>query len=351
LSLRAAAALLCLVSAFGACSPSKPAPSPIRAAPALHVTPVSDLVPAAGLTFLVLAKPREIAARADLIPALHELVPEGRFSTFAERNALDLRALDEIAIARYAESTLYVATGRMDATRIEGAFAQHLVLASGRAIDRSGDDLGRIVRVWGESAAGREQLVLLGQAAVALEQGKVAASRAVGPFAEGRLKKASPALRAGVLAQASAILGEAPLRLFMPGPFDAEPKALGGLLAASTAVGVAVRFPPAPAGQTTTPAQVTLALLGGWKDDANAAAERLLAVIETIAESPLARLCGVNRPLVPAKARAGEGAILIDVTVDVLAVTRGLHAAMDAQIDEIMRYGVPHAAAPLTPVP
>ncbi len=347
----ALASLLVAFVAFVAISPLSPlacggSPRPrdvTPKAPPLHLAPVDELVPAAGLSFLVLARPREIAARAELIPAVSELVSEARLTAFANRNGVDVRTIDELAVARYAESTLFVARARFEPARVEAAFTAHLHEVTGRAIDRTGDLEGQIVRTWGEATGGREQLVLLGNDAVALEQGKLGGVRVVELFAEGRLKKAAPALRTPLLARAAAIVGDAPLRWFAPGPFEGEDgRGLGGLLAATTAVAIAVRFPQtrgATSNGTATPADVTVALLGAWKDDAPAAADRLLAVAGTVGASSLGRLCGLDHPLGAVKARTQPDAIVLDLTVDALAVTRGLHAAIDAQVDEFMRYG------------
>jgi hypothetical protein len=128
------------------------------------------------------------------------------------------------------------------------------VTVEGRAIDRKGAADAQLVRTWGSGAAGREQLAIFGTSAVGLEQGKLGPLRAAELFAEQRLKKASPALRSALLARASAVVGDGQLRAFAPGPFDAEwSKGLGGLLAATTAIGIAVRFPSPTPSPTPTP--------------------------------------------------------------------------------------------------
>lgn len=349
----AVAALVALAAGCG--GGGAQAPKPAAALPALHVAPVSDVIPAAHLAWLILARPRDLAGRSDLIPAVRELVSEERLDLFAKRNGVDLRAIDELAVARYADSTLYVARARVEPLRVEAAFTLHLREVGGRAVDRRGDAEGQIVRTWGEAGGEGEQLAILGTLGVALEQGKLGNVRAVELFAEQRLKKAAPALRTPLLARAAELVGDAPLRAFAPGPFE-DGRGLGGLLAATTGVAVAVRFPapratPGRAATTTTPAEVTVALLGAWKADGPAAAERLLAVYGTLSGSSLGSLCGLDYPLRAPQVRNEPDAIVLDVTVDALAATRGLHAAVDGQVAEIMRYGSPHVSAPLTPVP
>ncbi len=346
-----------------ACGTKDPPKAPAPDAPKTHLSPVEDLVPAAGLSWLVLARPREIAAHADMIVALHYFVSEERLNRFAVANGgVDLRSIDELAIAKYPDTTLYLARTHLDPARVESAFATHLGSIEGRVIDRKGGRDEQIVRAWGQASDGREQLAIFGIDAVGLEQGKFGPLRAAELFADRRLKRASPALRAAPLSRAATLIKDAPLRAFAAGPFEGEwSKGFAGLLAATTAVGIAVRLPtPTPTPMpnptptptpTSVPLSFTLTLLGAWGADASAASERLLAVYGTLSSNPLGHLCGLDRPLTPPRARTEPDALILDVTLDALALARGLHLALDAQVDEIMRYGAPRAPQPLTPVP
>ena len=71
----------------------------------------------------------------------------------------------------------------------------------GRAIDRAGDGPAPTF-VPGTVHGEREQLALFGRDALALEVGRFASAGASEMFAEARLEKASPALRAEPLARA-----------------------------------------------------------------------------------------------------------------------------------------------------
>jgi hypothetical protein len=110
---------------------------------------------------------------------------------------------------------------------------------------------------------------------------------------------------------------------------------------ASTAVGVSAQFVGAPA-----KVAVRLVLTGAWGKDAPAAAERLAAAVHVVSESPFGRLLGLNRPVVGPQVRGEADALLVDVTLDGLAVARGLHDALDAEIGDIMQGGRRSPAPP-----
>jgi hypothetical protein len=187
--------------------------------------------------------------------------------------------------------------------------------------------------VWGEVNGEPQQVVLFDRELVALEQGRAGPIRAAEAFALGKLKRAAPALRGPALARAAQVLGEAPVRVFAPGPFDGEiAQGLGGLIRASTAIAASADF-------AGPPAQIALrvVLTGAWGKDGPAAAERLAAAAHVVAESPFGRLLGLDHPAAPPRVRTMEDALVLEITVDGAALARGLHDALDAEIGEIMR--------------
>ena len=326
--------------------------APLPPASPLHVSPIAGLAPSAGLLWLLDVRPSEIAAHAELFPAIHLLVPEERFSAFAAHNGgLDLRTMNELTIAGYGKTTMYLARAPLDPARVERAFTQHLVATEGRAIDRQSPRVTEtIVRAWGKTADDVEQLAIFGVEGAALERGKPGPLRAAELFAEGRLKKASPALRAAPLARVAQLLGESPIRAFAPGPFRGEwAQGLGGLMAASTALGIGVRIAtPRPDVKDGGRFDVTLVLLGAWNEDAPAAADRLASVFDVIANDSLGKLTGLHQPLIAPKVHvAPEGdAIILEVSLDATMLARGLHFAVDAQVAEVMSYGAPASLTP-----
>ena len=129
------------------------------------------------------------------------------------------------------------------------------------------------------------------------------------------------------------LLGDAPVRVLAPGPFEGEiAHALGGLIRASTAVAASARFAGGPA-----KIAVRVVLTGAWGKDAPAASERLAAAVHVVSESAFGRLLGLHQPLVAPQVRGTEDALVVDVTIDGLLLARGLHDALDAEIGDIMR--------------
>jgi hypothetical protein len=322
-----------LVASTAGCGPKPVAPPPAPLPAALHLEPACDLVPAAGVEWLIDARPRAVAEIADLIPAIALVVPEARFKSFAATHGgIDVRQITELCIAKYRATTLTVARTPLDPARVETTFADRMTHPGGRELDVPDP---AVVRVWGEVNGEAQHLVLFGREAVVLEQGRHGPARAAEAFARGKLRRASPALHGGPLSAAVALAGDAPLRLFAPGPFEGEvAQGLGGLLRASTAVAVTARFAGPPAKLA-----VQIVLTGAWGKDAPAAAERLAAAANVVAESAFGRLLGLDHPLIAPQVRGTEEALLLDLTVDGVALARGLHDALDAEIGDIMGGG------------
>ncbi|HEX3343339.1 MAG TPA: hypothetical protein VHS09_02150, partial [Polyangiaceae bacterium] len=191
----------------------------------------------------------------------------------------------------------------------------------------------------------REQVAVLDDRAVGHERGHFGPLRAAGYFARGLLKRAQPALRAEPLVRVARLLGDAPARAFAPGPFEgAWGAGLGGLLRATTAAGASLhvteRAPgaggPGTGGAGALVLQLVLAGAGG--PDAPRASERLAAAFQVFAADPLGRLMGIDHPIEEPRISGDDEALRLEVTLDPLAAARGLKAATDARIGEILAY-------------
>ncbi len=337
-------ALVALIAAPG-CGGKRNAPTTPAAPPPapLHLDPATDLAAAAGLVWLVDVRPRDVFAALDLIPALSLVLPETRLDAFAKKNGgVDLRKLSQLVVATYKEASLYVARGAFDPARLEKTFEERTEQLDGRALDKatapSGAAAAPITRLWGTARGQREQIAIFGREAFALERGRFGPLRATEAFAQGKLKRAKPALRDVPLARAAELVGDAPFRAFAPGPFEGEWAAgLGGLLKASTAAAVAAR-PRSDAGATKGRVDVTLVLTGAWGDDADAASARLAAAYGRLADDPLGKLCGLNRPIEAPRTRGSSDALTLDVGLDGFEIARGLRAATEATVEEVMSY-------------
>jgi hypothetical protein len=322
---RSALGLLLLAACGGRTAP--PAASPRRTE--LKIDPLTDLVPAAELVWLLDLRPQQLMASAALPAAIAQIVPDARFDAFAATHAgVDLRSARELVVASYPDAMLAMVETPVNPASVEAAFAARVLAVEGRAVE------GDAIRTWGTTTNGsREQVAILGRDAVAIETGKLGTLRAVIAFAEGKLHRAQPALRADPLSRAASSLGDAPARLFAPGPFEGQwASGLGGLLRATTAAAVGAW--PLDTGNLF----FRIALLGGWGDDAPAAAERLLAAFELLTDDPLGKLMGADHPTDGPRVGSNADALVLDVSFDALTLARGLRAATAGTVADIMRF-------------
>jgi hypothetical protein len=315
----------------GACRPPGPSLPEFTPAPALRLDPLIDLVPAAGLLWLLDARIEELLVSPSTAAAVNLVLPPGRFDTFAERHGgVDLRRIASLVVADYPEATLALASTPVETARIEAAFAARAVDVEGRAVE------GGVTRLWGTVGTQRQQIALFDGKALALERGRLGPLRASVYFAQRKLKRALPALHAEPLARAAKLVGDAPLRAFAPGPFEGPwGGGLGGLLRVTTAVGVGMRTLERPPHGAL---QVHLVLAGAWGDDAPRAAEQLAAAFRLLASDPLGGLLGIDQPLEEARVSGDEEALRLQAVLDPWVLARGLEAATGARISEIMAY-------------
>ncbi len=313
--------LLALLVACGPPAKAPPPPTP------LHLDHACDLVPSAGLTWVVELKPREIAAEPDLIPAISKVVPEARFAAYAAAHGgVDARQIQDLCIGRFKGTTLTVARSPFDPAKVERAFNDRVTITAGRAVDVQNPP---VIRLWGEAGGAEQHAVLFGSEAIAIEEGKGLGTKTAEAFALGKLKKAQPALKGAALARVSDLLGDAPVRAFAPGPFEGElAQGLGGLMRASTAIGFSVK----PVG---TKLVVKMVLAGAWNDDANAASERLAAAVHVISETGLGHLLGLAQPVTEPKVTSRDDALFVEAAYDAGLLATGLHDALDAEVSEI----------------
>ena len=335
--------LTALLSALGgaACGAQGPAlrPSPTAPSP-LALDPLVDLVPAATLQWLVEVRPLEILGSPALAPLLAAVASDDQLETFARRHGgVDLRQAEQVVVSGHGASTLALARLAVEPWRVEAAFAARARVVEGRAVDRG------VTRFWGTVGDEREQVAVFGRNGVGVERGALGPLQAAVYFAQGRLKRSAPALRAAPLAPTATTVGEAPIRGFAPGPFLGDWGAgLGGLLGAATALGVGLRGEDAP---RRAPAQapagpsflaLRVVLTGAWGDDAAAAAERLAAAFQVLAEDPLGRLMGIDHPVSDPITSGAPDALALDVALDPVRMGKGVRAAMSASAAEIMAF-------------
>lgn len=271
----------------------------------------------------------------DLIPAIGLVVAEERFDAFTKAHGgVDLRQLQELCVARYRDATLTIAKTPFDPASVARAFEAKSTTANVKTTSLAPNP--PVQRLTGDAFGQPRTLTLFGRDALTLEDGAGTRSRAAEAFAFGKLHRAKPALESNVLERARALaaeIGDTPLQVFAPGPFEGESaKGLGGLLRGTTAIGVSAR-PLRGAPQIV----VRLVLVGAWGKDAEAAAERLSAAVQLLAESPAGRLAGIDRPVAGPHVKPLADALVLDVTLDALALARGIRDAVAADVADILR--------------
>lgn len=336
---RAAAALLVVLAACGGAATQRPAPATAGAPlPALHEGPLTDYVPAAGLRWMVVGKPKELAADAALARAVELLVPSVRLDAFARSTGVDLRATPAALVAGFDYGTLYVAAMPSGSVAVEELFAERIV--SG-AVRRSPDP--RVHRVSGVIGRTPEAMVHIDGLLVAVSTGDPTPVRVVEAFARRKLARSKPALEGAALSTLPPELARAPFVFYAPGPFDREwLDGAHGLLGLALAVGVGVL--PRPDGVL----EVTIYLAGDWAHAGPDATARLLQTWEDLASGSLGHLTGLARPVAAPIVSVSGDALKLRVELAARPLAVGLRDAVGANITEWLGQGPP-SAAPTNP--
>lgn len=328
-----AAALGLILPACGG-APEPPPRRPEPPLPPLATADLARLLPAAGLRWIVLVRPREIAAIPWLIPSIARVAPEPNLDRYAAATGLDLRQIPEAVVASYEGGvTFYLARHGGDAAMqasIERLFRQRITGRARRAQDRAD-----LIRISGDIGVGPHALVLIGRDVVGLQDGGSPTrgpARVASLYALGKLRRAPTALAADPLPALVARFGPAPARAFALGPFEGElARGARGLLAGATALGAAAR----PSAREKI--ALALAVAGDFSTSGPAASEELLAAWAELSLSSFGHLLGLDVPVAPPLATHAPDAVALAVELDPDRLARGIAAATSADIEEIMR--------------
>lgn len=314
------AALAALAALAAGCHPAPLAPPPAPAAPRLHLDPLTDLVAAGGLDALALVRWSEL--QTALAAPLARLLPPERLAVLGTYLGFDLRSVEQLLVASYGPTSLYVLRVPHDPQQVEKLFRERL---TGDVV-RSNDGPG-VVRVSGRIGSIPRALALLLPDTLAYEVGPSGPLKAVVAFAQERLKKARPALRTSPLEALVAPLGDAPLRLLFPSPATSWQGA-HGLLERASAAGVAFT----PRGSQLA---VRATLLGAWNDPPTEALRRLGLTVSDLSNAPLGHLTGLDEPLEPYRYEGDAERIAVTATLDAERLARGLHDITGASLRDL----------------
>jgi len=310
--------------------PNQPTAAPRSATSIRRVGPVTDLVPAAGLRWMLVARGHELSESPAIARAVLRLVSQEHLDAFARVNGIDLRALPLGCIAGFDFGELYLAQG-VDRAAAERAFKNRLsVEPRARNLD---PDL-----VWIDGLVGNtpEAFVGVGRDQVAIAVGDLSLARASVGFATGKLIRSPSALHGAALSAVSDPTA-APLLFYAPGPFqDKWEHGIAGLLANTTALRVAVT--PGDANHV----DVELTMMGQYSHDPDDTERRLISSWEAVSKSPLGRLLGLDSENTHAEPLAdGQRArLLVKIATEPLAT--GLHDVVSGDLLEILQVSPLH---------
>lgn len=217
--------LVALSCAFIGCSPIEPvARTPERPAPPvadLRATdpevgtqPLIDFVPAAGLRWALVLDPTRLLPVVQ--HAAPELLPPARVQAFAQGVGVELNEAQQIVIANYGTSTLYLIRAPHSATQIHQRLSLRMHQEPKR--DQRESWPRELDGVIGKTPV---RLLAWDPDTSACAVGNGVPAQAAWLFARGRLERSPSALRGSSL-QALGPSSDAPFRLYVTGPLDEQ---------------------------------------------------------------------------------------------------------------------------------
>ncbi|HVU02248.1 MAG TPA: hypothetical protein VHE30_10875 [Polyangiaceae bacterium] len=290
--------------------------------------PLTDFVPSAGLRWLVVAHPAELAHDPAFHEALELLLPTPRLAAFAVSSGLDLREVTTGLAAGFDYATLYAAECPTGGELVERRFVDRL--AGAEHTERS--EQPTIVRISGTRADVPETLVDVRGRFVAVSVGDPTPARVLELYARRRLTRSPSALRGAALAALPSSLAAAPIVLYAPGPFSGEWAAgARGLLGGATAMAATV----VPKGEAI---ELTVVLAGAF--DA-VDADRLVSAWTDLEASSMGKLLSLDQPIAPPKAALEDGRLVLRIGLSLRPLATGLRAAVAADVWEILNIPPP----------
>jgi hypothetical protein len=325
------AAVWLVAGTLGACASSTPPKPPHTVEPQKQPRPLTDLVPAAGLRWLVVARPKELYAEAELAASLVRLFPKERLDAFARASGIDLRALDSGVIAGFDLGTLYLAEapGRIDAA--QRAFLERLV--SLPVTKQLGKGVTHTTGIIGLTP---ESFLTIDGLGIGVSVGDPTLTKIAGAFALGKLEKSPPALSGAALSELPQSLESYPLRFYAPGPFEGEwTRGARGLLAETLAVAIVAR--PEPEGVF----RVALTAMGDYGSDLAVTNQKARQSYQDLAQSDLGRLLGLGSDQVAPEVIVEARRITIHVQLPLKRLMDGLYTAVAADVWEMLDVAKP----------
>jgi hypothetical protein len=243
---------------------------------------------------------------------------------FALGSGVDLRAVDSGLIAGFDLGTLYaVEPNPATVSRIVARFRERIVTGERRHLPHP--ELERITGIIGSTP---ETLVRVDQHVLAIAVGDPTPARVVEAFAREKLRSSPSALRGAALSTLKPPPKDSVATFYAPGPFSGEwARGARGLFADALALSISVV--PLAAGR----ARFVVEVAG---DFPAAGADELTLALADLGASPMGKLLGLDHLDTPAVVHERADALSLEVDLDLAPIAHGLHAAVAADVWEIM---------------
>jgi hypothetical protein len=292
--------------------------------PALHRGALTDFVPAAGLRWLVVGSPRQLAHEPGLASLRQRWLTDDRRRAFALETGVDLFATERALAAGFDLGTLYMADASGLRARPEVAFARRLAGSERLRQPHQG-----VWHVTGLVGSEPEALVRVADVLVAVAVGDVTLARAVELRALGRLERTAPAFQGVSLASLpAALLRPVAFAFYLPGPIEGPWLGSGaGLFGAAHALAATFAL-------DGPRLSLHLAVAGSWQAADDAA--ELGSVWQAFAASTLGRVLALDRPPTPAEVRGSERLLELDQALDAAAFSAGLEELLVGNLDDLV---------------
>ncbi len=299
--------------------------------PDIKVGALTDLLASPGLHWLVLAEPEKLVNLAWLKPSLARVLRDERLELLATATGLDLRRLPNLALAGYAEETVFLLVRhRSDPLQMERKFRQRLTSDELRSVHRerlvrASGKIGRQVRVF--DAVGSEVVGYQYGGKPSRGPGRIALL-----LAGGKLRRAVSVSADRTVADSIDELGAAAAKVVLPGPFEGRlAQGARGLLGA--AYGLAAGISPTERQSLGLDVLVS----GDYSVDYEGATKTLHAAWKDLATSDLGHLLGFHKPVSQPAVSHTADRLRLRAELDPQSLFDGLAAATTDSVAEIMR--------------
>lgn len=296
---------------------------PIPPAPPLHLSPLADLIAAAGVDLFGSARFAELLAHPAVRRPFDRLFPPDRVAALHDLVGFDPSKADEGVLALMADTTVYAFAIAHERKAVEDAFRKRVPTEITVTVESP-----QVTRYTGVIGHTKRGIVDLEEQVVVIDVGGDLYARAAAELAQGKLKRSKPVLAVEPFATLAQRLGDAPFRVLIPNGGKAVwSDGAHGVLPHADAIGLAAR--PVDAG-----AAVTLIATGDF-GDGDEGPKRLEATAKDLQASSIGRLMGLDRPRKPFAFSGDRTTLRAEGTVDLDILADGLRAATGATMREI----------------